>query len=453
MIDLEALLAPIPGENPCGENLRYTPVYDEIQEARRADDLLDQGEWQHDVKTADWPRAMALSLEALATKSKDLQIAAWLMEALTTLKGFDGVLLGFQVFNGLFERFWEPLYPEIDEGDLDYRVGPLEFLNDKLWLPVKQIPLTDPSTSRGFSLMQWQESKVVGSEKETMNDDKRRTARQEMMAEGKVSPEEFESGIRASSRAFYETLVQTVTQCREAFTLFDAAVDEKFGKEAPRLAELKESIEECLRLVSTIVKEKRELEPDPEPVAAPEPVAEPEPGVNKAATPNPAPTTHQAGETQGSAPTQSGAKDFQVNRLMGGGGIEETLWQNAMATLNRKGIRPALEQLLGASCSAQSVRERTNFRLLMARLCLEADRPDLARPIVEELNTLIESLQLDRWESPIWIAEALGTLHQCLMARGSTDDDHYRAAELLTRLCTLDVTKAMEFSMEGPATE
>ncbi len=451
-MDLEALLAPIPGENPCGENLRYTQVYDEIQEARRADDLLDQGEWQHDVKTADWPRTMELSLKALATKSKDLQIAAWLMEALTTLKGFDGVLLGFQVFNGLFERFWEALYPGIDEGDLDYRVGPLEFLNDKLWLPVKQIPLTDPSTSRGFSLMQWQESKVVGSEKETMNDEKRRTARQEMMAEGKLSPEEFEAGIRASSRAFYETLVQAVTQCREAFTLFDTAVDEKFGKEAPRLAELKESIEECLRLVSTIVKEKRELEPDPEPVA------EQGPGVKKEADPGQAQTTLQAGHTPmqahgPAAPARAGGKGLQVNRLMGGGGMEEALWQNAMATLNREGIRPALEQLLGASCSAQSPRERTNFRLLMARLCLEADRPDLARPIVEELNTLIEELQLHRWESPIWIAEALGTLHQCLMARGSTDDDHYRAAELLTRLCTLDVTKAMEFSMGGPATE
>ncbi|MCP4117514.1 MAG: type VI secretion system protein TssA [Desulfobacteraceae bacterium] len=457
-MDLEAILAPIPGENPCGESLRYTPVYDEIQEARKADDLLDQGEWQHEVKTADWPRAMELSLEALSTKSKDLQIAAWLMEALTHLKGFDGVMFGFQVFNGLFEKFWEPLYPEIDEGDLDYRVGPLEFLNDKLWLPIKQIPLTDPSASRGFTFMQWQESKLMGSEKETMSDDKRRAARQEMIDDGKVSPEEFESGIRASSRAYYETLVQTVTQCQEEFNLFDTAVDDKFGREAPRLAEIKESIEECLRLVTTIVKEKRELEPDPEPVAVAEAETAPA-GETTGAVPDQARATLPPGVAPMPPPApvqaqaQAGGQVFQVNRLMGGGGIEEALWRNATATLAQQGIKPALEQLLGASCSAQSVRERTNFRLLMARLCLEADRPDLARPIVEELTTLVEELQLERWESPIWIAEALGTLYQCLMARGSTDDDHYRASELLTRLCTLDVTKAMEFSMEGPATE
>ncbi len=138
--------------------------------------------------------------------------------------------------------------------------------------------------------------------------------------------------------------------------------------------------------------------------------------------------------------------NYHVNRILGSAGIEEAVWQDALKKLGKEGIRPALEQLLGASCSAQSVREKTNFRLLMARLCLRASRPDLARPIMEELNTLIDTLQLEAWESPIWIAEALGTLHQCLTAEGSSEDDHYRANDILTRLCTLDITKAMEYS-------
>ena len=53
-LDIEAILLPIPGDNPAGESLRYDPVYDEIQEARRADDLLDRGDWQHEIKTSDW---------------------------------------------------------------------------------------------------------------------------------------------------------------------------------------------------------------------------------------------------------------------------------------------------------------------------------------------------------------------------------------------------------------
>ena len=450
VIDLEALLAPIPGENPCGENLRYSETFDNIKEARRADDLLDQGDWQHEVKLADWNQAQTLSVEALTTLTKDLQITAWLMEALTHLQGFDGVKLGFQIFNGLFQNFWETLYPEIDDGDLDFRAGPLEFLNDKLWLPIRQIPLTDPSTSRGFSFMEWQESRQVGSEKEVMNDDKRRKAREQMIEEGKVSLEEFDSGVRTSSRAFYETLFTTITQCQEEFILFDTIVDEKFGKEAPRLAELKDSLADCLRLVSNIVKEKRELEPDPEPVGQ-DNTEDNEKQLNQEENPgygDPSPENFSQSVPAASPGMlrETGTIEYKINRLMGGGGMEEALWQNSIKLLDQKGIRSAMEPLLAASCSAQSTRERTNFRLLMARLCLRANRPDLARPILEELNSLIDELQLSRWESPIWLADALGTLYQCLMAKGSTDDDHHRAAELLTRLCILDVTKAMEFS-------
>ena len=79
-VDIQAILAPIPGENPAGESLRYTPVYDDIKEARRADDMLDLGDWQHEVKTSDWDRVADIAIEALTSRTKDLQIAAWLLE-------------------------------------------------------------------------------------------------------------------------------------------------------------------------------------------------------------------------------------------------------------------------------------------------------------------------------------------------------------------------------------
>jgi len=34
---LEALLAPVPGDNPTGRDLRYDPRYDQVKEARRED--------------------------------------------------------------------------------------------------------------------------------------------------------------------------------------------------------------------------------------------------------------------------------------------------------------------------------------------------------------------------------------------------------------------------------
>nr|WP_319392428.1 type VI secretion system protein TssA [uncultured Desulfobacter sp.] len=452
-MDMEAMLRPIEGDNPSGEDLRYTAVYDDIQEARRADEVLEQGDWQHELKTSDWATVYSIAQDALTTRTKDIQIAAWLLEALTATRGFEGVALGLEMLSRLLEQFWDTIYPEIDDGDLDYRIGPLEFINDKLWFPVKEIAVTDPASTPGYTWNHWQESRHVGYEKDTVDQygdeiENKKAARDEQIAEGKLTAEEFDSAVAASSKQFYEILASHTSQCMDFFNRMDAVIDEKFGNEAPRLAEIKSSLEACNQLVGQFLKTKKGDEPDEpqkaasqetEPSPADEPMIENETGSEPVAAAAPA-----ASQTQRIASGQVGA--FRVNRFLGGAGIEEAVWQDALLKLGKDGIKPALEQLLGASCSAQSVREKTNFKLLMARLCLKGNRPDLARPIVEELNTLIEDLALDRWESPIWIAEALGTLYQCLTAEGSSDDDHYRARDILTRLCTLDVTKAMEYS-------
>ncbi|HYR03332.1 MAG TPA: type VI secretion system domain-containing protein, partial [Syntrophobacteria bacterium] len=115
---------------------------------------------------------------------------------------------------------------------------------------------------------------------------------------------------------------------------------------------------------------------------------------------------------------------------------------SAVETLNTDGMVKALGQLFAASCSAPSVRDKTRYRLLMAKICLKAGRPDLARPIVEELHKAIEELHLERWESPVWIGEVLEALYQCLTA-GPDTADATRAGELFQKLCITDVTKAM----------
>src|SRR5665811_2289460 len=104
------LLNPIPGSNACGENLKYAPVYDKIKEARREDDDAPQGEWQRERKTADFPLVIKLAGEALATKSKDLQLAVWLTEALLKQEGFSGFRAGLNLIQSLLETHWDGLY-------------------------------------------------------------------------------------------------------------------------------------------------------------------------------------------------------------------------------------------------------------------------------------------------------------------------------------------------------
>src|SRR5467141_3065773 len=120
----EDLLVPIPGENPSGSDVRYDTkllLFDKIREARRQDDSLAQGDWQHERKVADYGMVSKLAQEALATKTKDLQLAAWLTEALLRTEGFAGLRQGLMLCAGLVENFWDSLYPPIEDGDLDLR--------------------------------------------------------------------------------------------------------------------------------------------------------------------------------------------------------------------------------------------------------------------------------------------------------------------------------------------
>ncbi len=433
-IDIEAILAPIPGDNPAGEDLRYSPVYDQIKEARRADDLLDQGDWQRDIKTSDWDAVITISVEALTRKTKDLQIAVWLTEALVHLEGFSGLAMGLKILTGLFRDCWDHVYPEIEEGDLDFRIGPIEFMNEKLWLSVKQIPLSDKDATAGYSWLQWQESRQVGYEADTRNqygdvDDNKKRARDDSIAEGKITGEDFDTAVARSSKAYYESLAEGLTVCLEEFKRFDETVDERFGSDAPRLAELRKALTDCERVVMKISKEKKDMGP----------VGEPEPATEEVA----AAEGNEVEEVEDASIED--VPPFPADRVSDSGLLEKTIWEDALAKLKTSGIKKALGQLFSAFCSAPSVREKNRYQLLMAKLCLKAERPDLARPIAEKLNTLIEELQLERWESPVWIAEVLDTLYKCLTTGEPTDDDIGRARVLLQRLCITDVTKAMSY--------
>jgi type VI secretion system protein ImpA len=431
-IDLEALFSPVPGEIPGGEDLRYTAVYDDLKEARRADDMLERGDWQRQIKTSDWGRVAAIAVETLSKKSKDLQIAVWLTEALIHTEGFGGLAAGLKILHGFLKDYWETLYPPVEEDDLEFRAAPLQFLNDKLSPAIKEIPLTDGSAGPRYSWLQWQESREVGSEADTLGrsgnvDANRRKRREELIAEGKLSAEEFDAAAARTAKAYSQALLGDLALCRETFQELDRLTDEKFGSQAPVLSDFRTALEDCAEAAMKIYPgQKGRSEPAPSPskgVKAPDEKTAPEESEEKR-------------ETAALLPA--------AGAFAGGESHEREVWEEALRSLKTSGMKESLAILLGASNCAASVRERNRYRLLMAKLCLEADRPDLARPIMEGLNRLIEELHLEAWESPLWIAEVLDALYQCLN-RGEepSDEDKSREKALLQKLCTLDVTRAM----------
>jgi type VI secretion system protein ImpA len=257
ILDLETLLTPIEGDNPSGESLRYAGTYDAIQEARRSDDNLDQGEWVREVKYADWQSVIDTATDALATKTKDLQIAVWLVEALVNRHGFPGLRDGLHLLWELQVRFWDSLYPEMeDEEDIDFRAAQLQWLNDKLPASIIQLPITQGLSGVNYSLLNYNESRMVDNlgrrDQEAM---------QAAIADGKITGEQFDKAMMTTTLDFFQSLFDDMTQVLDEYAKLDEVIDDKYGRESPSLLAIKKVLEDCRTLIKDILQKRGGLQP------------------------------------------------------------------------------------------------------------------------------------------------------------------------------------------------
>lgn len=255
-IDLEKLLSPISVERPVGESLRYEGTYDRIQEVRREDDpSLPQGIWKTSLKKADWEAVRDLCLEALETRTKDLHIAVWLLEAWMHLHGLAGVREGVKLLSWLCESFWDDLYPQLDEDDADYRCGPLIWMNEKLSVKLKTIPMTQPHTRDvpAYTWVDWESACRLENLARKDN-----SLLQAAEAEGKVTQARFGGSVMLSPKSFYVALARDLRDIVDAMKTFEALLEEKLGKRAPSLAQFKEVLTSMQHLVDDILLERAE---------------------------------------------------------------------------------------------------------------------------------------------------------------------------------------------------
>jgi type VI secretion system protein ImpA len=260
----EDILAPIPGDNPSGADLRYDTkllVIDKIKEARRQDDELEQGAWQSERKTANWPLVLKLSQETLATSSKNLQVAAYLAEALLQTERFAGLRQGLDVIYRLSTDFWDTIHPAIDPEDPETRedrATPLAWINTQLDFPVRSAPINNA----GHSFINFKDSRAVGYEDQAKTD-KDKKNRATMIANGKMAPEIFDKAFGETPKAFYAQAEKDLDACLESIVKLDAFCDEKLEDDSPGFGKLKGALTEVRLVVHQLLDKKREKEPDP----------------------------------------------------------------------------------------------------------------------------------------------------------------------------------------------
>jgi type VI secretion system protein ImpA len=286
--DLAALLAPIPGDAPAGENLRddatpeslYYRLRDARAEARAAERLQDAPNPEtgaFDASAAppqQWRIIRELSHEALLTRSKDLEIAAWLTEALLRSDGLVGLDAGCRLMTGLVETYWDGLFPQPDEDGIATRVAPIAGLNGEgrdgtLTQPIRKLPLFERPSGEAFRYWQYEQSFEVAGIADAAR-------RQQRIDAGVLPIETVDAEAAAAEKLARETgkdgfaaLRRRAADAAAAWQALGQALDSRAGADAPATSQVRELLEKLRAVTERFAPGEEEAVSVAEPTAAP----------------------------------------------------------------------------------------------------------------------------------------------------------------------------------------
>lgn len=259
---LESLLEAIPGDDATGPNLReeasgsstYHTLRDIRTHARNKEraarangdsDYIDSNDWMPIIETAP---------KILQEQSKDIEIAAWLIEALTRTQGFHGFSVGFQFARLMIEKFGEKLHPRPDEDGKATQLAALIGLNGygsegALVSPLKFIPLTEGAAPAPFSTWQCEQA----FELERISDPAKRDARSKR---GFITRAEVDRAVTETSQDF---LIQTHHALLEARAQYDRYQDvlDSYCEDQPQpTGRIKDTLDACLQALTYIASDR-----------------------------------------------------------------------------------------------------------------------------------------------------------------------------------------------------
>src|SRR5712692_5199980 len=249
LLNFDNLLAPIPGDNPAGGAIPFE-VREKLEEGRKEINLEDFDKNDParptEAKKADWSGIIRLAQETLSKTSKDLLISARLTEALVKQHGFAGLRDGLHLMRLLVEQCWDRINPPIEDGDLEVRAGPFNWLADaekgaRFPLSLRRVTfVADEKSGKGdkakkYSWAEWRLSQD---------------------GKGTVTRADFDKFIMETPRERFLTLEEDVNQCVDELTQLKQALNGKMGSTAPGLIDLRAAVEDCRKLIKQMLSQK-----------------------------------------------------------------------------------------------------------------------------------------------------------------------------------------------------
>lgn len=250
---LEDFTRPFDEEMPCGPDLRVNGLFTEIVEARRADDPdLPRGDWQIELKRADWNRVTELTSVALSSQSKDLQLSAWLLESEIKQRGFAAIGPCLTLMHLFVDEHWQNLNPSTDEMERRYNI--FRWIDEKLPVVINQIPIASnmdeteafsgADLDRAYGNARLIETKVADKDELTG-----------------PFPEDINDLVARTANESYVEHFQQLQKGMTALDVLEEKLDELFGQtDAPGFSDLRSQLQKSLKFCESELDKRGVLE-------------------------------------------------------------------------------------------------------------------------------------------------------------------------------------------------
>ena len=243
VLDVDALIAPIPGDSPAGGSVPFA-VREKLEEYRKE---VDPNDFAPDdplrpesAQKAEWAAVVRLAQETLTETSKHLLVAARLTEALTREHGFGGLRDGLRLMRRLVAECWDRLNPAIEsEDDLEVRAAPFYWLDDpdrgaRFPNTLRQVPMVWGEDGR-YGWLQWKQSQS---------------------GKDGISSADIEKAIQATPREHCQAVVDDLTEAWQEIDILAKELNGKMGQYAPAFTGLRQALGECRALAQQILQRK-----------------------------------------------------------------------------------------------------------------------------------------------------------------------------------------------------
>lgn len=254
--NLPLILSPIAGGVPQGEDPRlnvspaspYFQLRDARSDARAAERRGDYDDNEQADALRHWGRVKDLAFQILETVGKDIEVAAWLIEAMVRLEGLSGLAVSNQLMYGIFTEFWPHCYPSLDEDGVTARLSALAGLNGvssegTLIQALRKLELYRRADGTPFLFWQYEQSEEV----EGIGDPVRK---QQRLAAGVVPFVTVEEEAVRFGQASLMDIYRGSQEALSHWYALDAAMVERLGENAPSVARVTGLLEKLARIAS-----------------------------------------------------------------------------------------------------------------------------------------------------------------------------------------------------------